>query len=598
MPIIHKVVEGGGEQYLGWALNREKALRKQTGDRAIKYDLGDAEVEIRIVGNQSFIFMRATGVQVSDEWVAFQLYMQTEFSLSNAVETTNGPEGTEQPTGPTPPTSGNPPILTKPNPADYEENSTGPNGETYQTGLVRAIHEVQKSARRPLLEQYYTLTSPNGSITPQQQNQIEATLQAQRNYKGVTWGGTNEYGDGIPIYNPAKDYTIAYWQWEIDQFTATKAWEQAAAAAMAAYQVELAAFIAGPLLQWQQQNYPSFVCPPYFLDLIGKQRSGRQLQINRLKAEQAMGMKALPVFNPVMHPQYIPKEQPLVPFFDGAGVWTPDGTYVPMPNSYTDGQFVPAVPTCGGTVPGRTYVNGYDLVRMSLERAFGYVVNGTVRSIEASVPPLASVTNLSNYEAWLNSSRGPGGTSVSFDFFHGTQVAEVYFAFFEYEAYDFTSDLWVWTPSLSLLSNSPLISCYSLCYTYPDHERDATYSNRPDPIDGVRTMRSTGFYKQVRASDGTWSDLISVGGSPITIDLSPLTSSGAVYGYALPDGVVALKGVKDWMLPVFPHPSLGVTEEYLGGVTIPASLATISNQDEFAHWLYAQCLNRFQIPFQ
>lgn len=61
MAIIHKIVEGG-EQYLGWALQRERVMRKQGGSRSTKYDLGDAEVEIRVVGNQSFVTIRSVGV--------------------------------------------------------------------------------------------------------------------------------------------------------------------------------------------------------------------------------------------------------------------------------------------------------------------------------------------------------------------------------------------------------------------------------------------------------------------------------------------------------------------------------------------------------
>ena len=71
MPIIHKIVEGG-EQYLGWALQRERAMRKQGGSRSTKYDLGDAEVEIRVVGDKSYVMVRGTTPRLRGfNWIAY-----------------------------------------------------------------------------------------------------------------------------------------------------------------------------------------------------------------------------------------------------------------------------------------------------------------------------------------------------------------------------------------------------------------------------------------------------------------------------------------------------------------------------------------------
>ena len=590
MAIVHKAI-GGGEQYLGWALARERALRGQGGNRTIKYDLGDAEVEIRVVGSQSFVTLRETGVQVSREWVAFPLFVQLEFSASNAVDTYNGPQGGEErPTPPPQPVSDKIPAYDPPDRSDFKkEPYDAQSGLSFGDASVYIALSAQTAARIPVYMKLHKVS----------QAEAEVRVPRESDYYGMSSAGVHASGSyAIATYNPADDYRLASWQYEVDYQALMDTSSAANAAKFEAYRVQLGIWNNTVLAEWEANNLPSIVCPPYFIDLIGKQRSGRQLQIDRLRGEAATGLNALPVFNPVMHPQYIPKEQPLVPFHNGAGVWMPDGSYDPLPSSYADGVFSPSVPSCSGVLEGRTYINAYDTVKMSLERAFGYVVNGTVRSVEASPPPLARITNLDNYDDWLESPRGPGQASVSFDFFHGPQVAEVYFAFFEYEAYDFFCDQWVWTPSLGLLSSSPLISCYSLCYSYPDHEREATYTNRPSYVDGVRAMRSTGFYKQTRNPDGTWSAMQNLGGQPINIDLQPLTSSGAVYGFGLPDGIVALKGLQGWMLPVFPHPSLGVTEEYLGGVTIPSGPSTISSSDEFMHWLYAQCLTRFQIPFQ
>ena len=111
MAIIHKIVEGG-EQYLGWALQRERALRKLAqdrderkrkrqgegqasvtivedevteGHRTAKYDLGDATVEIRIAGNQSFVSLTAVNAKSAKaKWVAYPVKVATAFYESAA----------------------------------------------------------------------------------------------------------------------------------------------------------------------------------------------------------------------------------------------------------------------------------------------------------------------------------------------------------------------------------------------------------------------------------------------------------------------------------------------------------------------------------
>lgn len=60
MAIVHKLIEGG-EQYLGFALAKERAMRKSGRNGAIKYEMGDADIEVRIAGNQSFVCIKEIG---------------------------------------------------------------------------------------------------------------------------------------------------------------------------------------------------------------------------------------------------------------------------------------------------------------------------------------------------------------------------------------------------------------------------------------------------------------------------------------------------------------------------------------------------------
>lgn len=593
MAIIHKVIEGG-EQYLGWALARERALRSQGGNRTIKYDLGDAEVEIRVVGNQSFVTLRETGVQVSREWVAFPLFVQLEFSASNAVDTYDGPQGGEErPTPPPQPVSDNTPTYEPPDRADFKNEALdAQSGLSFGNATVQIAFSAQIAARAPVYMEFQNVS----------QAEAEALMFSMRDYNGISSAGVDAGGSfAIATYNPADDYRLASWQYEVDYRALHATWSAANAAKFEAYRVQLGIWNNTVLAEWEANNLPSNVCPPYFVDLIAKQRVGRAAQIAALHGEIAKGLAVLPMFNPAMHPAYIPKEAPALPFVMGElaaqAVWNPDGGYDTNPSARVGNNYSPAVKTCGAVAFGTDYTNAYVPRFISHTQAFGYMVNGAVRTQEASTPPLARATPHPNYAAWLNSARAPAQFSVSFDFFHGTQAGEVYFALFEYEAYDYATDQWVWTPSNALLGTQPLTSCYSLCYAYPDHDREATYTNRPDHNNSVRAMRSHAFFKQVRTSDGLWSAPKAIAGAPISVDLATLSQSG-VYAPSLPDGICVVNGVQDWMLPMFTHPQTAVSQEHLGGVTIPAGPSTISSSDEFMHWLYAQCLDRFQIAFK
>lgn len=84
MAIVHKLIQGG-EQYLGFALARERAMRKQGNNSAMKYDLGDATVEIRIAGNQSFVSLTAVSSKSAKaKWVAYPVKVAKAFYESAA----------------------------------------------------------------------------------------------------------------------------------------------------------------------------------------------------------------------------------------------------------------------------------------------------------------------------------------------------------------------------------------------------------------------------------------------------------------------------------------------------------------------------------
>jgi len=585
MPVIHKVIEGG-EQYLGWALARERVLRSQGGNRATKYDLGDAEVEIRIVGNQSLVMLR-DAQQMPRGWVAFPLFVQLEFSAVNAVDAYGGPQGEgERPIPPAPPRGDDPPVYERPGQDDFKAEVL-----EYEGPSLLAAFEAQLAARLPVFVQL------NQGVS---EAEARLRLLGMREYYGISSAGDNEAGMPVALYSPADDWRLAVWQSEIDYQQQYAQWNAAAGSLQQAYLEQLSVWTSTVLAEWEAKNLPSIVCPPYFVDLIARQRAGRASQIAALRHEIGQGLAVLPMFNPVMHPDYTPREAPSEPFVLGSKAsqlaWRPDGSYEAIPASTSGGNYAPAVQTCGSVDFGVSYTNTYVPRFISNRQAFGYLVNGVVRTTEASAPPMAQATPLDFYGEWLQSPRSTATDPVSFDFFYGGQTGEVFFAMFEYEAYDYETDEWLWIPALELRNTQPLTSCYSICNAYPDHEREAAYTNRPALDRSVRAMRSHAFFKQSRTPAGSWSSPQAIAAAAIEVDLAALIARGV--SPDLPDGICVLGGLMDWMLPQHPDPGSAVDAGHMASASIPETVSAVMSPNDFMHWLYAQCLNRFQISFQ
>lgn len=600
MPIIHKIVEGG-EQYLGWALARERALRNQGGNRSIKHDFGDAEVEIRVVGNQSFVFVRSAGIVVPREWVCFGFDPDLKFSAVNDVGTNNGPQGGQE--RPTPPAHPGCPdeitVTMPPDPTGYEPEEYDRVSEASRV----AAGQAAAAARLPLREAWEAAGSPSYPMP-----------------SVPVSNGIYKADETTAAYDSSRDYMLVWYRDAIAAHQEYLANVEACNAITAAHQAALVVWTNTVLADWEAQNFPSQVCPPYFVDLLTKQRAGRAAQIAVLPGEIAQGMKGLVLFNPAMHPEYVPREEPAEPLYriDGPdpfsqSAWVEPGKYETAASTFTSGRVPPAVGTCEAegaasiTVsnvytgvrpyqyPGGVYAGHVSDLRISLSQAFGYTVSGTIRDKEKSAPQ-ATATPVAVYDAWQASARHEGQYPVSFELFPGDQTGEAFFATFEFEVYDEATEMWQWMPTIQLVDVAPVNSCYSLCYSWPDTERNATYTNRPSFDQSVRAMRSTGFFKHTRTKDGVWSAPQTIVASPISVDLLPLV--GLVYGRALPAVICALRGLREWMLPKVTNYNTAVDLAHMAAARIPASVADLQAPEDFMHWLYAQCLSRFQIPFK
>ncbi len=591
-------------------LARERAIRNRWGDsfksHTIKYELGDVTAELRMVGNQSFIRLETGGALVAREWVAYPAQYDLRCSAVNQVGTYNGPQATQRPVFPPMEPTPDPPNIPRPNPADFKQDSFDPvSGVSFKFTAMQAIKAGQIAARGPLIRQYYTITAPP-NLSQAAQEQLERTIETAiansgGDYWGVTSGGFDPSdGSGANAsYSPSDDYKVAFLQWEIDSFVAHRAWAEDAENRRRAYEAAYAQWADTVLREWNEKNLPSLVCPPYYAELMDKRRQGRAGQLAALYAEAAQGIGALSVFGGVMRPIYIPKEEPAEPFSNGAGgLWEGPGAYSVGIQSAVPVIAPSPVQVCDSTAPATRYSNFYvgdksEPPAITTARAYGYRIDGDVFNLDVATPS-ARATLSPGYEDWIDSPRRDAQGIVSFDLFYGPAVGEVYIAQFEFYSYDYGTDQWLWTPTEHLFDTEPVRSCYSICYAYPDHERDAQYTNRPDIAASTTAMRSLGFFKHTRQPDGSWSGPVPISAAPISLDL---TGSGMNRG-SLPPMVVVAKGVQEWMTPAFPNPATAVDKAFMGTQSVPTSpFASQSTTDAYL-WLLAQCLNRFNIPFQ
>lgn len=619
LPRVHKHIDGG-HQWLSWALGRERALRG-AGVSFVdqKYVMPDgAVVHIRINQQDSSVVLRSVGV--GTKWVAFTFEPDTQFSDSNNVPIFNGPQDSKRPTPPefVTPDTGTEPVFDS-SKFRYPTGGLVPGSDEYPTidgpqiyvGTVGEANDIRAEYISGLLKELSVEDRVGARSYPKPTNDKNGEYEYALNF-GITFHKaletntfvipgdppvtiTNTYYRAWDTYTPANDVEVAHIKWFLDEKKPYIAAANATfAAAYAEWQAELAEWRATVLAEWEAKNVLEQVCPPYFKDLLGKQRSGRAPQVAALYAEMRRGMGSLCIASRVLHPMYIPKEAPTEELAGPGSEWIEPGQYVPRHESVTT-SYAPAIfPTCDGDgMRASTYVNAYPYASdgqnnpyINLSQGFGYIVNGTLYDKDRAVPG-GTMRLMDQYQDWLESPRSPATGLVSFDLVYGNVPGEVCIALFEFYAYDYMTEQWMWTPSVGLLNTNPLRSCYTICFSYPDHEREAEYANRP-VVGTVTQMRSYAFLKHTKTPTG-WSPAISVSAPQINIDVTSMGRGG------LPSVWCAVRGVQDWMLPAAPNLNTAVDAAFMAQLSASGQASTTTNLLGLIH---AQCLSRFQIPFK
>ena len=634
MAIIHKLVESGAEAYLPFLLARERVIRRQRSDGAdgsmsggysVKYEFGDITAELRMVGNQSFVRLSVTGdVNVSRTWVAFMFEPDTQFSDSNNVPIFNGPQDSKRPTPPefVTPDTGTEPVFDS-SKFRYPTGGLVPGSDEYPTidgpqieeGTVGEANDIRAEYISGLLKELSVEDRVEARSYPEPTKDKNGEYKYALNF-GITFHKvlesntftipgdppvtiTHIYYRAWDTYTPANDVEVAHIKWFLDEKKPYIAAANATfAAAYAEWQAELAEWRATVLAEWEAKNVLEQVCPPYFKDLLGKQREGRSAQVAALYAEMRKGMGSLCIASPALHPQYMPKEEPSEELAVTVAEWVGPGKYVDVSESWTSEYTIAIYPVCDGDrMRARTYVNAYpysppdaqNSPYVSLDQGFGYRVNGTLYDLDSSKPG-ATVRLLPQYQDWLESDRRPAQNVVSFDLLYGNVPGEVYIALFEFYGYDFKTEQWMWSPSIDLLNTNPLRSCYTICFSYPDHEREAAYADRPDAMQQIAQVRSYAFLKHTKTPTG-WSPAINVSAPQIVVSVSNVSLGD------IPAVWCAVNGVQDWMLPASPDPNIAVDAAFMA-TSNPSTPGQVGSIGELKEWIHAQCLSRFQIPFK
>lgn len=616
MAIIHKLVESGAEAYLPFLLARERVIRRQRSDGAdgsmsggysVKYEFGDITAELRMVGNQSFVRLTLNGGSnvFGNEWVAFFANANLQYTEANNVQTYQGPETSKRPVGPTMTPYPDPPLLPPPNPADYplSEYVDSATGVGYLQSAMVGIAKTARAILEPLVREYYDFFSPPDIDPVWKENQIQNALNNPGNgggRDGIKSGGFNhDTGYATPIYTPGDDIRIDRLIWEVASGKAYRSWNDGAKKHHESFEAAYAQWAATTLREWELKNLPSLACPPYYVELLPKQISGRTAQLAAFQGELLAGLNSLTVAIPALHPDYFPLESPTEPFATDSGYWTDVGVYASRPSeSITREYLAPKFATCGDAAQANVYVNAYassvvggvnSTGLVSKSQAYGYRVDGTAYTRDNGSPAMTTMP-LASYEDWLDSPRTPLGSRVSFDLVYGDAPGKMCIALFEFYAYDYKTDQWMWTPSLPLLDNEPINSCYSICYSYPDHEREAKYTNRPEPTYGSCTeMRSYAFLVHQKTPTG-WGAPTVVAAPQISLDVSEFGRG------AMPHMWCATVGLQKWMTPAFPNPGTVVGKDFMSKATVTAPNPG-GTMDEAMTWIHAQCLSRFNIPF-
>lgn len=612
MPIIHKIVEGG-EQYLGWALQRERALRKLAqdrderkrkrqgegqasvtivedevteGHRTAKYDLGDAEVEIRVVGNHSFIRLTKGG-SAGSGWVAYPFSISMQYSAANNWPKLTGESPLPENPGPPPEYPYVPPLppldggvalacaSDNPMPTDgelgdyleYTYDTSGPSTQGYQM-------RQEALAANPyfLAGERLVYSTSNCPMVPWPSGPditfvwvLSGTDNNGTKYYGrvVSWNGRNSNLEKI-LAKALSLAAIFQAQAELEA-AAGSAWQAAYAAWSIKYNRWLSAVNGTP-------PDPA-VCYPHKDQVRAEAERNRPIQIEALRDEVAKGINSLCVFNGAARPEYIPFEYPTDRFVQNEGgnsidVWVGPGSYQTQASGVTPGS-ASDPRACLSTLSVDRFSNVYidaqpqDAKRMvTTKRTFGYSVTGNVSNEFWSIAPDADLELAPTYLAWLKSARtkfdfNVGGRNMDFDLTVG-RSGRIRLLFFEFKVYDPSTGRWLWTPSPRLFETPAVVGCVTgYCSTIdrtpPPQPAETPPSEQKDRVSAMRVFAAMEQEYSPGSEAGTtkWSNPY-----PLAIPdptLFEVDFTGLPYDrYEAPTGVSVMYGVDPTALPAEP----------------------------------------------
>lgn len=613
----------GGEEYIGWAKARERALRALGLPFAEKKYLVDgADIDIRVAGEYSYIRIDGTA------WVAYPFSLALQYSTVNSwpkltfvspMPEDPGPQPEYNP----PPEQPLPPLTYVALANKFEPPLPPPSGScsdgsaaigsgvgsgvvlTYDPAQYQATIDAAVNALSGVERSFFNQVHPSnpevlyggydGDLTKSWVNPHNVpggggcvTYYDQQQ----SWNGKHTNMDaGIAVAKAAaavyegnvaarSAYNAAYWE-------ANSAWS-------AKYAVWLAA----------QNGVPPdpTVCYPHIAQANDVSRANRASQVSALYDEILTGgMSSLCVFNATLRPQYTPREWPTEPFFANGGVWTAAGQYAPANSSKaTTTETDPSA--CNGWWPAVSYTNTYvdeyphnHHLWASLQRAYGYSVTGTVFDEEhGSVAPNVTIKYAPSYTDWLRSARtkyDPDSLSevpahlVDFDLATGRgKLRAMFFEFYVYE-----NGTWAWMPTPRLTSTvrsvSDCVTGYCSSVSLPTTTPTVPYENR---VSAMRFLAAR-EYTYTKADDGshvTWSPgiALSVGAddaAQFAVDLSSKPS----FGEDLPDGVAVLYGVASWKLPATQDFTTGVTKSGMDQPTAANSPQEATSTQDMSAWI-------------
>lgn len=608
LPRVHKHIDGG-HQWLSWALGRERALRG-AGVSFVdqKYVMPDgAVVHIRINQQDSSVVLRSVGGGLEPTTTfAVSGTAQLHFSVVNQWGGSATVPYPEIPPPPEPPPPC-PPYECAPGPTytpkemhepTIADSMVGPGDATNYNLTSDWRHEGREAAIAAAIaanRAAYNSFYPESFMDP-------------GDNKGGAVIATITFEDPIPQGTDPETYwwhTVAYWTFSEEDSSVPywefmwsyRAWYDGCVAAQNAASEACVAPYRKKYRDWQEarehildEYQGPAACLTSVQEWYAQTAVRRNTQIADLNVELSGGLTALPIYVPAMQANYIPNEAPIADFIPPQG--TASDSYPRAPNGCPNTVMPVAIVSDMYVVDQMSFGGGEAQptdFAVRTDKAFGYSVTGPIPQYGLPADAASiSVTDTSGYADWIASRRGPGTRRLDFDILGAdTAGASAYVFLFEYYAWDSVTEVWYWTPSLSLWNVPADDWCRPECsyrlYQYAD---EVLAPARPDYV--VDRMRLRSVLKH-NAVDRGWGppEALSVDASVFEVSVRNLDV------YVLPDFIAVFTGVPTWKAP-----NMSLPTSYYPGAMTPEHLSTSGPQADplvgLLHLLYANCFAAIQ----